>query len=46
MKLSTDMPQLLNSHASVNIGLKQAIALLNAPEEIRETVTAKIEAVF
>ena len=44
MKLSTDMPQLLNSHASVNIGLKQAIALLNAPEEIRETVTAKIEA--
>lgn len=43
MKLSTDMPQLLNSHSSVNIGLKQAIALLNAPEEIREEVTAKIE---
>lgn len=44
MKLATDMPQLLNSHSSVNIGLKQAIALLNAPEEVKTEVTAKIEA--
>ena len=36
MKLSTDMPQLLDSKGAMSplLGLSQAIALLNAPEEI------------
>jgi hypothetical protein len=45
MRLATDMPDLIsNSQTSSNLGLNQALELLSAPEEIREEVTAKIEA--
>ena len=45
MKLAADIPQLLNSSLQMSVmSLSQAIELLSAPEEIREEVTAKIEA--
>ena len=44
MRLSTEMPQLLNCDSSNNLNLTQAIALLDTNDEIREEVTAKIEA--
>jgi hypothetical protein len=46
MKLATDMPEILysNSHTCVNLGLRQAIALLSVPEEVKAEVTARIEA--
>lgn len=47
MRLATNHPELLNDskgHTSVLLGLRQAIELLNAPEEVKTEVTAKIEA--
>jgi hypothetical protein len=43
MRLAIDMPELSNLHSSVNLGLKQAIALLSAPEEVKTAVLEKIE---
>ena len=46
MKLAKDMPELLNANVqtSVHLKLNQAISLLNAPEEVKTEVTARIEA--
>jgi hypothetical protein len=46
MKIAVEMPHLLisNSHSSVNIGLKQAIELLSATNEVKNEVIAKIDA--
>lgn len=45
IRLAKEMPQLLDSTVQTfGLGLNQAIELLSAPEEVREEVTAKIEA--
>jgi hypothetical protein len=45
MKIAVEMPHLLlsNSHSSVNIGLKQAIELLSATDEVKTEVIARVE---
>lgn len=45
VKIATEMPELLgDSFRTCGMGVRQALELLSAPEEIREEVTAKIEA--
>ena len=45
VKIATEMPELLgDSFRTCGMGVRHALELLSAPEEIREEVTAKIEA--
>lgn len=44
MQLANKMPELSKGQMSDHLKLSQAIALLNAPEEVKTEVTAKIEA--